>query len=466
MSSSPDPPPTTSSWTQRLKSMVEGKVAQPVARAIAANTGWLMLERIGIQGIRFFVGVWMIRYLGPDQYGVYSYALSVVVLMSTFSALGLDNIVTRECSRSRDEPGRVLVTAFWLRFGAAIVMALLTAGAILTIEQDPLVQFAVLIISVRMVFDASFIADFWFQSQIQSKYSVVVRSGGAVCAAALQVGAILADASVLVFLGILAVQSSLQALGFAAMIRRHGPPLSSFSPSGAIAKRLLRDSWPLMISAFSTMVYMKVDQIMLKQMATTEAVGVYASAVKLSEVWYFIPIAFASSVFPEIVRLREDADRSEYLDRVQNFYDLTAAVVYVVTFVVTLSAPYIVPWIFGESYAGAGTILQIHVWSFIFIGLGVARGKWLIAENLTRLAMMATLMGAVVNVVLNLVLIPEYGGIGAAWSTLVSYAVYAYFSLLLSKKTRTAFVQVSKAIVAPVRYMLKLFSSSRRDPGA
>jgi len=443
------------SWMQRFQDKIGIEASQPIVRAIAANAGWLMFERIGIQAIRFFVGIWVIRYLGPEGYGVYSYSVSFVVLAATFSALGLDNIVTRECARDRYESGRVLATAFWLRGAAAIIIAGLTIGGIFVLEEDVLVKSAVSIIAFRMIFESSFVADFWFRSQIESKYSVAVRTAGAVVAASLQVGAILLDASVLVFLGILVAQSAVQALGFAIMMYRHGPPVSSLAPSAEIGKQLLRDSWPLMISAFSTMVYMKMDQIMLKQMSSSEAVGIYASAAKLSELWYFIPVALTNSVFPEIVRLKEEAESKKYLERVQQFYDLIGGVVYAVTITVTLSAPYVVPLLFDDAYTGATAILQIHVWSFIFIGLGFARGKWLVAENLTRFAMAATLLGATVNVGLNLWLIPNYQGIGAAWATLISYAIYAYFSLLLSRKTRVAFVQMTKAFFAPIRYLMR-----------
>lgn len=415
-----------------------------------------MAETIGMKALRFFVGVWMVRYLGPENYGTYSYAVSIAALLETFTTLGLNQIVIRECSRDRYDNDRVLVTAFWLRGMSAVLVIATLAVVLFQVDDDWLTRTAVLIVSASMFFNTSLVADLWFQSQIESKYSVYTRSVASVTGAGLQVIAILANANVLVFLGIFTVQSVVQALGFAFMFRRRGPALTQVFPSKALSIRLLKDSWPLMIAAFSTMVYMKVDQIMLKNMAGQVEVGIYASAVKLSELWYFIPVAIANSVFPKIVQSREDLSTSEFMSRTQAFYDLMAGLAYIVAIPVSLAAPFVVPIILGEEYAPASYILQIHVWSFIFIALGVARGKWLVAENLTKYAMMATVVGAVTNVGLNLFLIPMYGGVGAAWATLCSYAVYAYVSLALAPATREAFVQLSKAIVAPIRYVAQL----------
>jgi PST family polysaccharide transporter len=258
---------------------------------------------------------------------------------------------------------------------------------------------------------------------------------------------------VLVFIAILVVQTAVQALGFAIAMWQRGPSLRQFLPSAQLARKLLWDAWPLMISAFSTMVYMKVDQIMLRSMVGETEVGIYASAVKLSELWYFLPMAIANSVFPEIVRSREQMSPERYRYRLQRFYDALAALAYCVAILVSLLAPVLVPLLFGENYAGAVPILQIHVWSFVFIALGVGRGKWLVVENLTKIAMGATVLGAVTNVGINWFVIPNYGGIGAAWATMISYAIYAYFALALVAKTRFTFWQLSKAIVAPVRYL-------------
>ena len=453
MDEKPDEEEKQDYWIRWLPGALKRRVENsPTLQKIIQNAGWLVSERVGIMAIRFFVGVWVVRYLGPDNYGVYSYAVSLAALSKPISSLGLNQVVIRECSRDKYPNDLVLSTAFWMRGIAAVVVVSIIAVMIYSIEDDWITKLVVLIISGQILFDTLLVSDQWFQSQLQSKYSVYARTVAVVVSSALKIIAVVAGSSVVVFAIILLVQSAIQATGFGIALRSLGPQFSQFSPSVSIASKLFKNSWPLMIAAFSTMIYMKIDQVMMKNMVGENEVGVYASAVKVSELWYFLPTAIASSVFPEVVRSREKLSYKEYMGKIQTFYDSMAALAYAVTIPVTFLAPYIVLFLFGEAYSDAGPILQIHVWSFIFIALGVARGKWLVAENLVKHAMFATLIGALSNIGLNFFLIPRAGAEGAAWATLISYVLYSYVSLLVSTDTRIAFKQLSKAIVLPFRF--------------
>jgi PST family polysaccharide transporter len=95
--------------------------------------------------------------------------------------------------------------------------------------------------------------------------------------------------------------------------------------------------------------------------------------------------------------------------------------------------------VFGQRYAEAGQILSIHIWTAVFVFLGVASGKWFIAENRQVLAFQRVACGMVINIVLNIVWIPEYGASGAAFATLVSQAVSALLFDVLRKETRPMF---------------------------
>ena len=218
-----------------------------------------------------------------------------------------------------------------------------------------------------------------------------------------------------------------------------------------MAQRMMRDAWPLIFAGLSVSVYMKIDQVMLGEMIGESAVGIYATAVKISELWYFIPAAIAGSVFPKIVSTKENASQAVYDERMQVFYDAVALISYLIIIPVVLSATPLIELLFGVEYAASAPILQVHIWAFLFVSLGVARGKWLVAENFTRFAMFASLLGAIANVGLNIILIPTHAGLGAAWATLLSYGVSVYVSLLLLKKLWPVLYQLSIALLAPFR---------------
>jgi O-antigen/teichoic acid export membrane protein len=195
---------------------------------------------------------------------------------------------------------------------------------------------------------------------------------------------------------------------------------------------------------------MKIDQIMLGNMADASAVGNYAAAVRFSEVWYFIPVAICSSVFPAIFRTRQISSK-EYHLTLQFLYDFMAWAALAIAIPMTfLSTPLMVT-LLGESYTSSGQILAWHIWSGLFVFLGHAQHQWLMAENINQFSFAKTSLGALSNILLNLWLIPLYQGTGAAIATTVSYLIYSHLSCLIFPALRENGWMLTKALFIPFR---------------
>lgn len=402
--------------------------------------------------IRFFVGVWVVRYLGPEQYGLYSYALSFVGLFTAITTLGLDGIVIRNLSSEEWSEGEVIGTAFGLRIAAAVLTIAVVALTIFSVNDHWITQIAVLIVSGRLVFESADVSKLWFKSEIKSKYPVWVRSGVVMMYSATQVAFILMGLPVLAFLALILVQSGLEAGGTYMMyqlVSERG--MANWTFRWETARTMMQDAWPLIFAGLSSSVYMKVDQVMLGEMVGESSVGIYATAVKISELWYFIPTAIASSVFPKIVSSKENASGKVYRERMQAFYDIIAVLSYIIILAVMFTADPLIDIVFGEEYKNSATILKVHIWAFLFASFGAVRGKWLVVENMTNLAMLTTFLGAALNVVTNIFLIPRFEGVGAAWATFLSQGMAVYISCLIIPSLRGVFVQMTKAIGFPFR---------------
>ena len=181
------------------------------------------------------------------------------------------------------------------------------------------------------------------------------------------------------------------------------------------------------------------------QMAGDKAVGIYAAAVRISEVWYFVPMAIVASVFPAILEAKKRS-KVLYYARLQKLYDLMVVISVSIALPMTFMSTPLVNFLFGEAYLGAGTVLAIHIWASVFVFLGVASSKWFLAENRQILSMHRTVLGAVANVGLNLWLIPQYGAVGAALTTVLSYAIAAFLADVLQQETRTMFSMKASAL--------------------
>lgn len=440
-------------WTKVLPSFLRTRLdGRPSLQKILANTGWLFADRIFSIAVGLFVGAWVARYLGPERFGLYNYVLAFVALFAPLSQLGLDSIVVREIVRDPSHKEQILGTTLILRFTSSVLALILTVSVISLLRpEDNLTRWLVAIIAGGMVFRAFDTINLWFQSQVQSKYTVWAKNGGIALVALVKVVLILAQAPLIAFAWAALAEIALGAVGLVVAYHINGHHLKAWRGSFLCAKRLLKDSWPLILSGLAIMIYMRVDKIMLGEMAGDESVGLYSVATLISEVWYFMPMAVGASVFPAIVYSRQHQSEQVYRRRMQSFYDVMAGLGYAVAIPLALIASPLVTTLFGTDYAEAGPILAVHVWAFIFVGLGQARSKWLIAENMVQFSMFTTILGAVVNVGLNYWLIPKYAGLGAAWATVISYAVAAYLSCILSARLWPVFNQLTLSLLVPFR---------------
>jgi O-antigen/teichoic acid export membrane protein len=208
----------------------------------------------------------------------------------------------------------------------------------------------------------------------------------------------------------------------------------------------LRDSWPLIFGSIAASIYMRIDQVMIKEMLDAEAVGQYAAAVRLSEAWYFIPVVISASLFPAIINAKKVSEKL-YYERLQKLYDLMVWTALAIAIPMTFMSDWIVELLYGEKYYQAGSVLMIHIWAGVFVFLGVASGKWLLNENLQKIAFYRTFYGMLINISLNYLLIPKFGIIGAAISTTISYMFAGYLLDISNKKTKQMFFMKTKTIL-------------------
>jgi O-antigen/teichoic acid export membrane protein len=418
----------------------------PGLRRVLPNIAWLTADKVIRLGMGLLVGVWVARYLGPEQFGLLNFATAFVGLFGAVAGLGLQGIVVRDIVREPACKEETLGTAAMLQFVGGLLAYGLILGAIFWLRpEDTMAKVLVAILGSTMLFKASEVAIYWFESQVLSKYTVWVQNGVFLIIAAVKVVLILNHAPLVAFAWATMAEALVVALLMGVMLGLRGPRLRQLRITLARAKTLIEVSWPLMLSGVAIMIYMRIDQIMLGQMVGDEAVGVYSAAVRVSEVWYFVPMAIVASVFPAILEAKKRSEKL-YYDRLQRLYDLMVWLAIAVALPMTFLSTAIVTLLFGDAYAQAGSVLAIHIWAAVFVFLGVASGKWFLAENRLTLSFQRTALGAIANVILNRLLIPEYGANGAATATVISQAMVALLFDAAQPVTRKMFVMKIRAM--------------------
>jgi len=241
----------------------------------------------------------------------------------------------------------------------------------------------------------------------------------------------------------------LAAGGLALAYFKRGETMLAWKPRAALTGKFLKQSWPLIISGMGVIIYMKTAQILLGQIKGNHEVGIYSVAARLAEVWYFVPMLVASSAFPKLVE-SHDQDEQLYVARLQKLLNFVTWVAFAIALPTCLLSNFFVETLYGPEFARAGTMLSIHIWGCCFIFMGTILSKTLIIEGIYIFSLIRHALGAVVNIALNLILIPKYGGVGASIATVVSYATASYLSSFIYRPTFRSGTQMTRALLQPI----------------
>ena len=401
------------------------------------NTSWLVADNLLRMLIGLIVGIWVARYLGPAAFGELSYALALVGMFSVIAGLGIDSNIIRDLVIESERQSEILGTAFWLKLAGGVFAIILCVGMVGILRMDQIQTiWLTIILSTGMLFLAAETISLWFQARVQSKSVVVAKNAIYVLGGLTRIGLIHNEAPLVAFAWVVIIESACVALALLGVYyREKGLFTTAWVFRWSRARAMLREGWPLLLSAVSSMLYLRLDMIMLGEISGDEAVGVYGAATRLSEVWYFFPMAIVSSLQPGLVKARQ-LGYEQFLKRLFRIYVLMSMLSVFVSVLTLIVAEPVVGLLYGVQYQQAGAVLVLHVWASVAVFLGVASSQYLVIENLQKISFYRTAIGLACNAILNFMLIPAFGAKGAAVATLISYSV-ATFSIVLFPQARS-----------------------------
>ncbi|CAM3517180.1 flippase [Pontibacter korlensis] len=436
----------------RIVDQIKKPLISAGIKKYAHNTAWLFAEQMLRMAAGFFVGLWVARYLGPNHFGIYSYVIAFTSIFAGLAKIGMDEILVRELVNNSEKEDVYLGTAFWLKMFGALVTLVIVAFITFATSSETLTNFFILIVTGGIIFQSFEVLDFYFRSRVQNKYVSISKLSQLFVSSLLKIYFVLMEAELFWFVLIMLIDQIALALSlYVAFWNKKKQKIKAASMflrhfDSTIARRLLQDSWPIILSSLAIMIYMRIDQVMLKNMVGTHEVGLYSAGVRLSEIWYFIPTIICSSLFPAIINAKK-VDESLYQMRLQRLYTILTWIALAIAIPMTFLSDWVVILLYGNDYAQAGNVLMIYVWAGVFVFQGTARGYWLVSENLQRFGLIYTSMATLLNITLNYLLIPKYGGLGAAWATVISYGCSSIVFPLFFRSTRFSSLQLLKSFI-------------------
>jgi len=436
-----------SRWVAYLPPFLRSRVVgRPNLQKILNNAGWLFFDKIWRLGVGLIVGVWVARYLGPDQFGLWNYTQAFTALFGAFATLGLDSIVVRELVKYPERQNSIMGSAFRLKLVGGILAMLCTLLAISVVRtNDQLVRILVALSAAGFIFQSLNVIDYYFQAKVKSRYTVYATNGAFSLITLAKIVLVLKGAPLVAFAWVGLAEIVLTTFFLCLAFRLTNQDMKTWRYDTSIAKGLLKDSWPLIFSGLAVAIFMKIDQIMLEELLDSHAVGIYSAATRISEVWYFLGTIFVSSASPAIYSSKTISEE-KYLANLQRIFDLMLILSIAIILPLSLCAAPLVNLLYGAAYAEASKVLMVHIWATLFVFTGIAQGVFWIAENLQKFALLLTFSAAAINIIMNFVLIPRLGVIGAAIATLISYGVPTILMPYLLKQTRPVFFAFFRAL--------------------
>lgn len=383
--------------------------------------------RIATMAISFLAMLYIARNLGPTNFGQLSYALSVVGLIGFIAPLGLDGILYRELIRHPERRSELFGTSLILRLVAGSMVAIATIIVAITLTSDDVSRIIIIILSGTFIFNAFQQVNFDFLSRAQSQYQAIISVIVSLVLNILKALTIYLGEGVIYLALILLFESILNAILYLCVYyRKTGDRMSNWKWDSSLAVLLLRDSLPIMFLSGFAIIYARIDQVFIKHILGPAEVGLYDAAVRLVDVWNFIPGALIAALFPAVVNAEKVSEvllqvRAKKATLLYLFIPIIVAVP------TTILASFVVEILYGPAFSASADVLRVYIWSFVGTSLGIHFHGYLIIKNERALLVVSSLIPMLVNIALNLLWIPEFGIMGAAYATVIAYSLVPCF---------------------------------------
>ena len=407
------------------------RLIDKIGRALLGNSLWLFIDKIVRLLVGLFIGVLVARYLGPEKTGIWNYCLAIFTFFILFPSLGLEYVTPRELVNRKEKAEQILSTVLGLKLLGAtvgIVAATLFMGAIKGFDSQ-LVKFVFLLTS-GYLFQSFDTIDYYYQSKLKQKKSVIARMIAFLIVSVYKFWLVQSGASLIWFVASSTIEFAIAAIGL--VISFKGSPislkLSAFNLD--TAKSFLKDSIVFSISAFVIVLYYKIDQVMITEMLGEEQNGIYAVAIRIYELFIFLPSVLVSSFLP-IITEKYKANVKEFKTTLKQLYTILTYLAIICTLGVWFLGPIVMDVLYGEAYYGSGEVLQYIGLGFYAVFMGMGTGNYLIIRNKKRFVLIKSLIGLALNVLINLIFIPFLGLKGAVLASIASNVVSTFLILFI-----------------------------------
>lgn len=402
-----------------LKKLVVAFNSDSTQGKIIRNVLWAVIGKVVTLFSALIVGILVARYLGPEQYGLMNYVISIVSLFSILSVFGTSEIIIRELSKNELPKEVILGTSFYTRLVLAFLTLCIISIYLWIVKESVTTSILILVYSLSCIFSCFDVIRFYFTSIVQNEYVVKSEILRTLVGAGIKVVLLLAKAPLWAFVAALTFDFFLLSGGYVVAYRNKVARLSIWQFDIKFAKYLLHVSFPLLISSAAVIIYQRIDQVMIGKMLDNESLGYFSTAASFISVITFIPSIIVQTVSPLLVKLKQE-NKLRYRDKAQQIMNITTWATLIVSIIISASSFYIIRYTYGTEYLNAIPVMRILSFKAVGVALTTMGGQLIIIENIHQVAFVRNILACFVCVICNYILIPRFGIIGSAWATIIT----------------------------------------------
>lgn len=386
---------------------------------IIQNTSFLLISNIFSYIIGFLTITYTAIYFGAENFGILSLALAFTGLFGVLMDLGLNSWMIREIAKDKSITNKYYSNIAVLKIIFSILTFFLIVLVVSIIGYSQTVANTIYLITLSMIFN-SFYGTFnsvftAYEKMLHPSISIILNS-------------------ILLFLGILITMyyqsgiiffatwyiiSSLIVLVYSVISYSYKFHLPKFEIDTGFWKSTIKEAWPFGVTTMLISIYYWIDSLILSIMVGNEAVGWYNAAYRLISVLLFIPIVFNTAIFPVMSKFYGTS--SDYLKiSFEKYFKYITIIAIPMGVGITILANKIISLVFGLAYVNSIIALQILVWSAVFVFMSGAFARLLEVSNKQLVLTKISAILVIINISLNVVLIPTFSYVGASIVTVIT----------------------------------------------
>ena len=392
-----------------------------IKKEFIKNTSYVTVAKLFENIFAYLIIIMITRYLGAEGLGQYSFIFSFVGLFFIFSDFGLTPMMTKDLAKDFSDINKYASNVLTLKLILTLASLLIYCGSLLFIGKENLFLALILAGFIEVSNKIFSFSKSILRVQHNGKVIALVNVGERLIAL---IGAFIVlpiTGDLFWFVFVLFISYMVKSVVSYLSVKDYFD--FSFTLNWKFLLDLLKKGYPFMFIGIFAMIYVRMDTVMLSFLKNDEVVGWYNAGYKLINVFNMFPALLLTFGFPLFSQYFAEDNKKALKNLFKKLIQISLIVIIPIAIIVFIFGQRIINLIYGINTIEAANAFNILIVADIFIYLTMIMGRLISAADKQKLFMKIAGVGAIINIVLNFILIPEYSLNGAGVATLITYVI-------------------------------------------